>query len=83
MADETQHTLSDVVASTALAVTVMDSAAALIDGLAAKLTAAAGDPAQINQIIADLTAHTDQLKAAVVANTPAAPAPPADSSATP
>lgn len=47
------------------------SALALIQGIAAKLEEAAGDPAKIAQLAADLKSSSDALAEAVSANTPA------------
>lgn len=51
---------------------VENSALQLINGFAARLTAAGTDPAKLNQLSADLKSSADALAAAVVANTPAA-----------
>jgi hypothetical protein len=50
---------------------VEDSALLLIQGIAAKLTAAiaAGDPAALRELEAQLKTHADALAAAVAANT--------------
>lgn len=57
--------------------TVIESAVVLINGIAARITAAGVDPAKLAALTADLKAKDDELAAAVVANTPAAPpAPP-------
>lgn len=54
-----------------------DSAIALLQGLAQKLQEAinSGNPARIQAVNDSLKAKTDALAAAIVANTPAAPAP--------
>lgn len=44
----------------------------VINGFAARLEAAAGDPVAINAVITDMKTHAAALGAAVVANTPAA-----------
>lgn len=49
-----------------------NSAVILINGIAARITAAAGDPAQVTALAAQLKASADALGAAVVANTPPA-----------
>jgi hypothetical protein len=51
------------------AVTVMQSAKALIDGFAARLADAAADPAKLDQLRSDLDTHGNALAAAVAANT--------------
>jgi hypothetical protein len=53
------------------------SAVALLDTIAAKLHAFAGDPAAINALADELDASGAALAAAVVRNTPADEAPPA------
>jgi hypothetical protein len=57
--------------------TVDGSAVALIAGLADQIIAAANDPAAVRALGTALKASTDSLAAAVSANTPAPPAPPA------
>jgi len=52
--------------------TVEESAIALLNGLSAQLTAAAGNPAQVQAIADSLSAESAKLAAAVAANTPAA-----------
>lgn len=52
---------------------VDDSAVALINGIAAQLTAVAGDKAATLALADSLRASSDNLAAAVSANTPAAP----------
>lgn len=59
--------------------TTIDSAIALINGLAAQVAALPADSAAIAQLASDIKAKGDALAAAVVANTPAAPATPAPS----
>jgi hypothetical protein len=51
-----------------------DSALLLINGFAARLTAAGTDPVKLAALSTDLKTHADALAAAVVANTPAASA---------
>lgn len=51
------------------------SAVTLIQGLAAQLTAAAGDPVQVQALADQLKASAAALGSAIVANTPAAPTP--------
>ncbi len=65
----------DLQAQVALTVSVEASALTLIEGLAAKLEAAGNDPVQIAAIVGQLKASSDGLAAAILANTPAAPAP--------
>lgn len=52
------------------------SAIALLNGLSAQLAAVATDPAKVSDLANSLKSSADALAAAVVANTPAAPAPP-------
>lgn len=52
---------------------VMQSAKALIDGIAQRLTDAAADPAKLEQLRNDLDSNSTALAQAVAANTPAAP----------
>lgn len=56
--------------------TVEASAVTLIQGIAAQL-AGNPTPAQVDALAAELKTSSDALAAAVAANTPAAPAPPA------
>ncbi len=65
----------DLQAQVALTTSIEESAIALIQGLVAKLEAAQGDPAQLAVIVSQLKASGDGLSAAILANTPAAPAP--------
>lgn len=51
---------------------VDESAITLLNGLAAQLAAVATDPAAVLALSAQLSASSDALAAAVVANTPAA-----------
>lgn len=51
----------------------LDSAVALINGIADRITAAGVDPVKLNALTAELKAKDDLLAAAVVANTPQAP----------
>ena len=66
-------TLADVQAAVTAEDTVVDSAVALLQGLAAQVAALAPNQAAINALAADITAKTAGLSQAVVANTPAAP----------
>jgi hypothetical protein len=52
---------------------VLNSATALINGIADRITAAGGDPVKLAALTTELKAQDDVLAAAVVANTPAAP----------
>lgn len=52
---------------------VTQSAVLLIKGLGAQIQAAAGDPAKIAALVAELKTHETDLADAIVANTPAAP----------
>lgn len=55
---------------------VDESALLLIQGIVAKLEEAAGDPAKIAALTAELAASSDALAAAVAANTPPPAEPP-------
>ncbi len=74
MSPELKKLADDVAANAA----VEASAVALIQGIAAQLAAAKDDPAAVAALAAQLEASTKALADAVAANTPAAPAPPAD-----
>lgn len=50
---------------------LLDSATTLINGIAARITAAGVDPVALNALTSELKAKDDILAAAVVANTPA------------
>jgi ABC-type transporter Mla subunit MlaD len=65
-------TLADVQAAVTAENTVIDSAVALIQGLAAQVAALAPNQAAIDALAADIKAKSDSLAAAVAANTPAA-----------
>lgn len=52
---------------------VTTSVVTLLTELAAELSAANGDQAAIDEVVAKITANADTLAAAVTANTPAAP----------
>lgn len=65
-------TLADVQAAVTAEGTVVDSAIALLTGLAAQVAALTPNQAAIDALAADITAKTSTLSAAVVANTPAA-----------
>lgn len=67
--------ITDLQAAVAAEKTVVDSAVSLLNGLKAQLDAAiaAGDPAALAALSADLGAQTAALAAAVAADTPAAP----------
>ncbi len=64
-------TLADVVAEVGAESTVIDSAIALIQGLAAQVAALTPDQAAIDQLAADIQAKSDALATAVKANTTA------------
>jgi hypothetical protein len=53
--------------------TVVDSAVALINGIAARIAAAGVDPVKLAALTTDLKQKATALSEAVVANTPAAP----------
>jgi hypothetical protein len=63
--------LADVQAAVAAEDSVVDSAIALLQGLAAQIAALKPDQAAIDALAADVTAKTQQLADAVVANTTA------------
>ena len=67
--------LDDLTAQVTKNTDLEESAAVLINGIAAKLAAAiaAGNPAALTALQASLVKSADDLSAAVVANTPAAP----------
>lgn len=67
--------LDDLTAQVAANRTVIDSALALINGIADRIKAAGVDPAKLSALTADLKSEDDALAAAVTANTPATPAP--------
>ena len=70
-------TLTDVQAAVTAEDSVIDSAIALIQGLAAQVAALPPNQAAIDVLAADIKAKSAALAAAVTANTPAAPAAPA------
>lgn len=51
---------------------LLDSATTLINGIAARITAAGTDPTALKALTDELKAKDDALAAAVTANTPAA-----------
>ncbi len=65
-------TLADVQAAVTAEDTVIDSAIALLQGLAAQIAALAQNQAAIDALAADISAKTDALSQAIVQNTPAA-----------
>lgn len=65
--------LNDVQAAVSAEDTVIDSAIALLQGLAAQVAALQPTQAAIDALAADITAKTQSLADAVAANTPAAP----------
>jgi len=68
-------TLDQLTADVAAEDSAVDSAVVLLQGLKAALDAAGTDPAKLAALSADIQAKTKVLSDAVVANTPAAPAP--------
>jgi hypothetical protein len=58
--------------------TVDNGAIVLLNGLSAKLAEIAGDPAAVQALADELSSSSAALSAAVVANTPAAEAPPVE-----
>lgn len=52
---------------------LLDSATALINGIAARIEAAGVDPVKLQALTAELKTKDDVLAAAVVANTPSQP----------
>lgn len=75
--DKIMATLADVQTAVTAEDTVIDSAIALVQGLAAQIAALAPNQAAIDALAADVKGKSDALAAAVAANTPAAPAAPA------
>jgi len=67
--------LDDLTAQVTENESVEASALVLINGIAARITAAGTDPVKLNALTASLKVSADALSAAVVANTPAAPSP--------
>jgi hypothetical protein len=80
---KTQDAIDRAVADVEKATTVEKSAVALIGAIIASARENAGDPSKLNAAMDAFEAQTDELSAAVVANTPADPeggsTPPADS----
>lgn len=74
LGDKIMSTLADVQTAVTAEDTVIDSAVALLQGLAAQVAALAPNQAAIDALAADIKAKTDGLAAAVAANTPAATA---------
>lgn len=68
-------TLADLQALVTQEDTVIDSAVALIQGLAAQVAALAPNQAAIDALAADIKAKSDGLAAAVAANTTPPPTP--------
>lgn len=64
-------TVDDIQADVTAEDTVVDSAIALIQGIAAALQAAGTDPAKLAALHTDITNKTQALAQAVAANTPA------------
>lgn len=67
-------TLADVQAAVTAEDSVVDSAITLLTGLAAQVAALTPNQASIDALAADITAKTQALSDALVANTPAAAA---------
>lgn len=67
--------LDDLATQVAANTSAEQSAIQLIQGLAAQVAAAAGDPAKVTALAAQLKASADALGAAIVANTGPTPAP--------
>ena len=65
--------LDDLTAQVAAEDTVVDSAIALINGLAAQIAALPANQAAIDALAADVKAKAQTLADSVAANTPAAP----------
>jgi len=63
--------LDSLKAAVAAEATVIDSAIALINGLAAQIAALPADSAAIAQLATDVKAKSDALATAVTVNTPA------------
>ncbi len=74
MATTLDQAIKDHTAQVAQNTQVEASAVTLIQGIAAQLTAAAGDPAAVESLAAQLKGSADALAAAITANTPATPA---------
>lgn len=70
--DKMVNTMADIQAAVTAEDTVVDSAIALLQGLAAAVAALKPNQAAIDALAADITAKTSALSNAVVANTPAA-----------
>lgn len=66
--------LDDLTAQVAQTKTVVDSAIALINGIADRIAAAGTDPQKLNDLTTSLKSETDSLAAAVASNTPPPPA---------
>lgn len=62
---------------------LLDSANTLINGIAARITAAGTDPQALNALTAELKSKDDVLSAAVAANTPQVAAVPVTPAPTP
>lgn len=74
--ETTMAALDDLTAQVAANKTVIDSALELINGIAARITAAGTDPAALASLTASLKSEDDALAAAVATNTPPPPATP-------
>lgn len=72
---KTMSALSDLQAAVTAQGTVIDSAVTLLQAIPGMITDAGTDAAALGALQADIAAHTQSLAAAIVAGTPAAPAP--------
>lgn len=70
--ETTMSQLDDLTAQVAANKTITASALTLINGIAARITAAGTDPAALAALTTSLKSDDDNLAAAVTANTPAA-----------
>jgi hypothetical protein len=69
------HMASDLETAVAGVSSVTGSVLTLIQGMADKVAATAGDPAKVQALVDELNADHARLAAAVAANTPASPVP--------
>lgn len=75
--DQMATKLDDLIADATDESTVDDSVIALLTSIKAQLDAAGTDPAKLDQLKALIDSNKAKIAAAVVANTPTPPAPPA------
>lgn len=73
--DKIMATVDTIQADVTAENTVIDSAVTLLQGLSDQLRAAGTDPAKLDALATSIEGKTAQLAAAIVANTPGAPAP--------